>query len=601
MASGRRLHGRARRAADGGLGCDRPALARRTAPPRCRRCHLGRAPAAWRRSRADRPTLRARRRGGAAVPAQFWPLATWPDGSLKWVGAAIGATDAPAAGYAVRAPRFGRGRRSSNGLGLSRLAGEDAITIDTGGPSTCVVRPLRARCWSHTHRARRRGGRRVTGGWSACCRTSCAEDGGRAARPTSGARSRPSPSSRTGRCAPCVRDRGQPPDDEGAVRGCRSRPPRRSTRAAERPDGAHRSSGTATPSATSSPGSASALDVPMRAAPHDRHVRIAGADGGLLRRGGPRAHRPAPRSRAPRCARRRWPGRADAAARGVGPRGVASRLELHPRLGRLHPRPAQRRRLRRPQAHRRRPRLDRRRRAARGPRASATSATPSGGFGVGLARLLAVAPGPARHPRRGDRAGPSSPCGCSRPRRSRWTCASTTTAWARTTSPTSSKASRSPTRTTSRASATPHGIARTHELTLFALRRDPADRGARRSTSPRCTPPAAARRPRPSTCTRRASSATGRLVDRSHARARARSRTSSTSSSTSTSARSSSAAGTGSGTTATSCTPTTPTGTCGATTSAATRGTTPSCRRTCGSGTRTCAPAAPTSSGSPRR
>ena len=39
----------------------------------------------------------------------------------------------------------------------------------------------------------------------------------------------------------------------------------------------------------------------------------------------------------------------------------------------------------------------------------------------------------------------------------------------------------------------------------------------------------------------------------------------------------------------------------GATTSAGTPGTTPSSRRTCGCGTRTCAPAAPTSSASPRR
>ncbi|MEV1130027.1 Tat pathway signal sequence domain protein [Agromyces sp. NPDC049794] len=32
-------------------------------------------------------------RHGDEVPAQFWPLATWPDGSLKWVGAAIGASE----------------------------------------------------------------------------------------------------------------------------------------------------------------------------------------------------------------------------------------------------------------------------------------------------------------------------------------------------------------------------------------------------------------------------------------------------------------------------------------------------------------------------
>jgi len=47
--------------------------------------------------------LRLRIAGGGAgspdpvwAPAQFWPLATWPDGSLKWVGAAIGAAIDPA-------------------------------------------------------------------------------------------------------------------------------------------------------------------------------------------------------------------------------------------------------------------------------------------------------------------------------------------------------------------------------------------------------------------------------------------------------------------------------------------------------------------------
>ena len=76
-------------------------------------------------------------------------------------------------------------------------------------------------------------------------------------------------------------------------------------------------------------------------------------------------------------------------------------------------------------------------------------------------------------------------------------------------------------------------------------------------------------------------------------------RTGSNSSSTSTSTRSISAPGTGSGTSATSCTPTTPTATPGATTSAATPGTTPNSRPTCGCGPPSCAPDAPTCSASP--
>src|SRR4029453_6333340 len=38
---------------------------------------------------------------GEAINTQTWPLATWPDGSLKWAGVAIGATDQPSAAYSV--------------------------------------------------------------------------------------------------------------------------------------------------------------------------------------------------------------------------------------------------------------------------------------------------------------------------------------------------------------------------------------------------------------------------------------------------------------------------------------------------------------------
>ncbi|MET4622111.1 hypothetical protein ABIE18_003580 [Arthrobacter sp. 2762] len=38
---------------------------------------------------------------GEAINAQTWPLATWPDGSLKWAGVAIGATDQPSPAYSV--------------------------------------------------------------------------------------------------------------------------------------------------------------------------------------------------------------------------------------------------------------------------------------------------------------------------------------------------------------------------------------------------------------------------------------------------------------------------------------------------------------------
>jgi hypothetical protein len=147
---------------------------------------------------------------------------------------------------------------------------------------------------------------------------------------------------------------------------------------------------------------------------------------------------------------------------------------------------------------------------------------------------------------------------------------------------------------------TPYGIARTSELLFWANDSTPApEQLADQVKAVRTLPQLAARL---NSSTRPRSSAPACTPSpTAPPRPRRRSRTTSTSSSPTTGTRWSSAAGTASGTTATSCTPTTRSGTCGATTSAATPGTTPSCRPTCGSGTRTCAPAARTSSASPRR
>jgi hypothetical protein len=62
---------------------------RRAAGPE-RRPDLGRALAA--RARYPRKqAFRARSADGAAVALQTWPLAYWPDGSLKWTAHAVGA------------------------------------------------------------------------------------------------------------------------------------------------------------------------------------------------------------------------------------------------------------------------------------------------------------------------------------------------------------------------------------------------------------------------------------------------------------------------------------------------------------------------------
>jgi hypothetical protein len=85
---------------------------------------------------------RARPAGGATVAVQSWPLAYWPDGTLKWSAHALapdasgalpagGYTLAPlpdAAGHAASDPRATAGTAS----GLLALEGDGAIVVNTG-------------------------------------------------------------------------------------------------------------------------------------------------------------------------------------------------------------------------------------------------------------------------------------------------------------------------------------------------------------------------------------------------------------------------------------------------------------------------------------
>ncbi|MGG6380409.1 Tat pathway signal sequence domain protein [Paenarthrobacter sp. NEAU-H11] len=79
---------------------------------------------------------------GDPVAAQSWPLATWPDGSLKWAGIALPATDSPSAAYLVRsdgggAPREGNLPPSdvtnvASGANVTVTETADTLTVDTG-------------------------------------------------------------------------------------------------------------------------------------------------------------------------------------------------------------------------------------------------------------------------------------------------------------------------------------------------------------------------------------------------------------------------------------------------------------------------------------
>ena len=69
------------------------------------------------------------------VPAQLWPLATWPDGSVKWTGIALGSSAAPAAGY-----RLVEGAHLAPGRGVRLEERADAVVLDTGEMRVTVPR-----------------------------------------------------------------------------------------------------------------------------------------------------------------------------------------------------------------------------------------------------------------------------------------------------------------------------------------------------------------------------------------------------------------------------------------------------------------------------
>ncbi len=82
----------------------------------------------WPRGKyAKETTFALRTTAGDNVAVQSWPLATWPDGSLKWTGHALPADAAPAENYMI-AP----GAPASPAKALAARDTGDRIEIDTG-------------------------------------------------------------------------------------------------------------------------------------------------------------------------------------------------------------------------------------------------------------------------------------------------------------------------------------------------------------------------------------------------------------------------------------------------------------------------------------
>ncbi|GAB6939694.1 Tat pathway signal sequence domain protein [Isoptericola variabilis] len=232
----------------------------------------------------DAATLAVVDAWGRAVPAQTWPLATWPDGSVKWSGVALGAATPPSASYRVVAPDAAQGAgQDGAGPAVTVAEHDDEVVVDTGA-CTVVV----GRSGPDVVRSVRVGGVEVA----------------RAGRLVSSRQDRPEPDHRGRReSVGVVHD--VVVEQAGPVR------------AVVRVTGAHRdvdrahedgapawlpftlrlvlAAGAPTfrlvhsfvwdgdPERDFLSSLGLRFDVPLRAAPYDRHVRLAGADGGLVR------------------------------------------------------------------------------------------------------------------------------------------------------------------------------------------------------------------------------------------------------------------------------------------------------------------------------
>ncbi len=210
--------------------------------------------------------------GGTPVAAQLWPLATWPDGSVKWTGIALPASSTPSAAY-----RLTSGPATSVPVGASISTREEgeAVVVDTG--ALTLVVPLSGDVLVREL---------VIDG----------EVVGRDGRLVSSVQTTPAPNH-------AEREHGVGVVEDVVVEQ------RGPVRAVVRVQGRHRTAtrrwlpftvrlvatagsrtvrlvhsfvwdGDAESDFLSSLGLTFA--VPLRAEPHDRHVRVAGADGGLL-------------------------------------------------------------------------------------------------------------------------------------------------------------------------------------------------------------------------------------------------------------------------------------------------------------------------------
>jgi hypothetical protein len=70
---------------------------------------------------------------GVSATAQFWSLATWPDGTVKWAGVALPANAGPAPAYRVRV-----GENPPPATPVTVATNEDGYTVDSGALSVVI-------------------------------------------------------------------------------------------------------------------------------------------------------------------------------------------------------------------------------------------------------------------------------------------------------------------------------------------------------------------------------------------------------------------------------------------------------------------------------
>ena len=111
-------------------------------------------------------TFALKTKAGEAVPLQSWPLATWPDGTLKWTAHAIPADAPRSEEYIIETDS-----PTTPAHGLSLVDSPDVITIDTG-----VIQVVLNRSGKELIRTIRRGGKEIARGGRLVCQRELRSD-----------------------------------------------------------------------------------------------------------------------------------------------------------------------------------------------------------------------------------------------------------------------------------------------------------------------------------------------------------------------------------------------------------------------------------------